>query len=86
MCDCECNETCKIDIYLDIKNCLYKKCLFGKLVLACENEILNRTETSLVDKNNYLIYTISLVNIRLSLSVVTFLYIILLLHKILDKK
>ena len=26
------------------------KCLFGKLVLACEDEILNKAETSLVDK------------------------------------
>ena len=25
MCDCECNKACKIDEYLDIKNCSYKK-------------------------------------------------------------
>ena len=30
-CDCECNKVCKIDEYLDIKNCSCKKCLFGNL-------------------------------------------------------
>ena len=37
-CDCERNKTCKIDEYLDIKNCSWEK--HCKLVLACENEIL----------------------------------------------
>ena len=32
--DCECNITCKIDDYLNIKKCLCKKSLIGKLVLA----------------------------------------------------
>ena len=27
--DCECNKTCKIDKYLDIKSCSCKNCLFG---------------------------------------------------------
>ena len=49
-CDCRCDMTCKIDKYLDIKNCLCKKLLTGKLVLECEDEILNTTETVLKDK------------------------------------
>ena len=48
-CDCECNKACKID-EIDIKNCSCKKRLIGKLVLVCEDEILNITETSLDDK------------------------------------
>ena len=32
MCDCECNKACKIDEYLDIKNCSSEKRLIGKLV------------------------------------------------------
>ena len=50
MCDCDCNKACKIDEYLDIKICLFKKHLFGKLVLACEDEMLNITETLLHDQ------------------------------------
>ena len=38
-CDCECNKACKIDEYLDIKNCSCEKCLIGKLLLECEDEI-----------------------------------------------
>ena len=41
----------KTDEYLDIKNCLCKKHLSDKLILASEDEILSTTETSLVDKN-----------------------------------
>ena len=48
-CDCECNKVCKVDQYLYIKNCSWEKCI-GKLVLACEDKILNTTETSLFDK------------------------------------
>ena len=53
-----------IDEYWHIKNRSCEKILFGKLVLACENEILNTTETSLDDKkvtcqtNDCLIHTI----------------------------
>ena len=50
MCDCECNKACKIDEYLDIKNCLSKKRLFGKLALVCQNEIINTTESSFDNK------------------------------------
>ena len=44
------NKACKIDEYLDIKNCSCHDRIFGKLVLACKDEILNTTETSIVDK------------------------------------
>ena len=65
-CDCECKKACKIDEYRDIRNSSCEKCLIGKLVLECEDEMLNTIETSLDDKketrkNNCLIYTISLV-------------------------
>ena len=43
-CDCECDKACKIDEYLDIKNCSCEKQLVSKLVLECEDEILNTTE------------------------------------------
>ena len=36
--------------HLDVKNCFYEKRLIGKLVLECENKILNTTETLLNDK------------------------------------
>ena len=66
--DCECDKASKISEYLDIENSACKKRLFGKLVLACENEILSTTETTpIVDKKviqekyQYLIHTISLI-------------------------
>ena len=45
-CDRKCTKACKIDEYLDITNFLYEECLIGKLVLECEDEIFNTTETS----------------------------------------
>ena len=47
-CDYECKRSCKIEEHLDIS--IQKKFLFGKLVLACEDEILKATEASLDDK------------------------------------
>ena len=41
--DCECKRPCKTDEYLDTENCSCEKRLFGKLVLECEDEILNST-------------------------------------------
>ena len=41
MCDCECSKAFRIDEYLNTKICLWEKCLIGKLVSTCENEILN---------------------------------------------
>ena len=35
--DCECNKACKIDEYLDIKNCSWEKDLIRKLVLECKD-------------------------------------------------
>ena len=74
--DCACNKACKIDKHLDIKNCSCEKRLIGKLVLACEDEILNTTEDSLdnkkvtCEKNNCIIHKISLVIIYFLLLVV----------------
>ena len=76
-CDCKRIKICKINKYLDTKNCSCKKCLIVKLVLACENEILNTTETSHDDKkvtceeNICLIHTVSLVIICLLLLAVS---------------
>ena len=39
--DCECDKACKIDEYLDIKNCSCEKRLIGTLVLESKNEMLN---------------------------------------------
>ena len=77
-CDCKCNEACKIDEYLDTKNCACKNCLIGKLVLGCKDEILNTIKTTPDDKketckkSNCLIRTISLVMICLLLLAVVF--------------
>ena len=73
---CEFNKACKFDEHLNTKNCSCIKRLFGKLVFAYEDEILNATQTLLVDKkitcdkNNCLIHTVSLVIICLYLWVV----------------
>ena len=50
MCDCECSKAFRIDEYLNTKICLWEKCLIGKLVSTCENEILNTIETSVDNK------------------------------------
>ena len=44
-CDCEYDKTCRIGEYLYIKNFACKELVIGKLVLTCEDEILNTTET-----------------------------------------
>ena len=62
--DFQCNKASNIDKYLGIENCLCRKYLFGKIVLACKDEISNTTETSLdyeksnKRKNNCLIHII----------------------------
>ena len=79
-CRCECNKACEMGEYLDIKNSSCEKRLFGKLVLACEDEILNANETSLDDKkvtyekNNCLIYTISVVVVLVVISISCYYY------------
>ena len=50
-CDFEYYKACKIDEYLDIKNCSCEKRIIGKLILKCENEILNTTETTYSKKS-----------------------------------
>ena len=40
----------KLTNIFEMKNCSWEKRLFGKFVLACEDEILNKTETSLDEK------------------------------------
>ena len=50
MCDCEFNKAFTIDKYFAIENCSCEKHLLGKLVLACEDEILNRPKTLFDDK------------------------------------
>ena len=48
-CHWECGKASKTDEYLDIESWSCKTCLFTKLILTCENEILNIMETSFVD-------------------------------------
>ena len=52
--DSKCNKTCKIDEYLDTKNCSRKERLFGKLPSACKDEILSKTKTSVNHKKSIL--------------------------------
>ena len=65
-CDYECHKEWKFGEYLDIKNGSWQKRLIVKSLLECGDEILNTTETShdnkkeTCQKNNCLIYTISL--------------------------
>ena len=65
-------------LYLDIKNVSSKKHLFFKLVLKCEDEILNTSETLLnnekvtFEKSIFFILTISLIIICLLLLFVIF--------------
>ena len=74
--NCECNKACQIDEYLNIKKCSCGERLIDELVLECEDEMINITETLLNDKkvacakSNCLIHTISLVIICLLLLVV----------------
>ena len=71
ICDCEWNKACKINKCLDTKNYSCEKVLIGKLLLECEDEILNTSETLLNNKkvayakSNCLLRTISLVLICL---------------------
>ena len=73
-CYCGCHKACKIDNNLDDNKFFsYKKRLIGKLVLECEDEVLNKTEISpdnqkvIYQKNYFLIHTISLAVIYLLL-------------------
>ena len=46
----ECNKACKTGEYFNTKNYSCEICLIGRLVLRCEDEIVNRTEISVDDK------------------------------------
>ena len=65
--ECECDKSCDIGKYLDYANCKFRKRLIDKLVLECEDDILNAnplntTNTiSITGKNNCLIYIILLI-------------------------
>ena len=71
MCDCECNKAYKNDEYVDIENLSFVKHLVSKLVLECEDEILNATKTFdkrvKCENSNCCIYTNLLVIICLLL-------------------
>ena len=41
ICECECDKSCNTGEYLDYKNCKCRKGLIDKLVLECEDKILN---------------------------------------------
>ena len=84
-CNCECNKACKIDEYLDIKNCQCKKRLIDKIALACEDEILNTTEASLDDKKVTLPYSHYVIGNYVIISC-HFYQLLLLLYKISIKK
>ena len=45
--DCECDKTCQIGDYLDVKNCAFKERVIDHSVLTPEDEILNRVETTI---------------------------------------
>ena len=79
-----------IDYYLDIKNWSCKKLLIGKLILACEHEVLNTTVTSLDDKkiiyeNNCPMIDYFIGNYILIIVNSCFYWLLLLLHEILEK-
>ena len=63
---CECDKSFDVGEYLDYENCKCRKRLFDKLVLKCEDEILDTTDTISITyvketcKNNCLIYIILL--------------------------
>ena len=44
--DCKCNKAFKIYEYLYIENCSCRKHVLYKLVITCEDETLNTTESS----------------------------------------
>ena len=66
ICECVFDKSCNAREYLDFENCKYRKELIDKLVLECEDEILNAiplniTNTiSITEKNKCLIYIILL--------------------------
>ena len=67
-CDCECDKTCEVGEYLDIKNFPCKDRVINDLIWTCEDDILNIAKATLVvdkkvkyENNNCFIPTISLI-------------------------
>ena len=67
ICECEREKSCNVGEYLDYECCKCRKKLIDKLLLECEDEILNTvplntTNTiSITDKNNCLLHIILLI-------------------------
>ena len=55
---CKCNNAYKSDEFLNIKNCYCKERLVGKIMLECEDEILNTNETLLNDEKGIALVTL----------------------------
>ena len=49
-CGYECIEACKTDEYQHVEICLFEKHLLDKLVLICEDKILNKFKASTDNK------------------------------------
>ena len=49
ICDCECDRSCGVGEYLDYANCKCRKRLIDKLVLDCEDEVLNAIPITTAD-------------------------------------
>ena len=65
MCDSKCDKTGKIEENCDVKNCSCEKRLFGKLFLACEDEmmpLIANLRIKVVWKKYCLIQTVLLIN------------------------
>ena len=80
ICDCVIRYVKEKNIQI-LKIFQVKKCLIGKLVLACEDKILNTTEIPIEDIKETCQKSLMLVNITYH-----FYQLSLLLYKILDKK
>ena len=56
-CNCQCDKTRGIGVYLDINKCTCKEVIFDKLVLTCEDEIVDTSGTASIkflDKMQYM--------------------------------
>ena len=72
-CACECDNWCKLDQYLDRKNCICKNKLVGRVIAECANVINETIMNNKDNKNN----NDTLWNIFIgSFSVVTFIVIV----------
>ena len=51
-CECECDKSCNISVYLDYKNCKCKKRLVDKLIEKCNETIDEVKITSKIEHEN----------------------------------